>query len=130
MNTRIKTETSENAPGLLQRQWVTYSAGHKDRTNLLIHLFAVPLFILATVGLIYALSSLAIIPGVISLIGLVASLALQGTGHSLESVPPEPFDGALDFARRLLAEQWITFPRFVLSGGWFRNYLSAGKDRG
>jgi hypothetical protein len=32
-----------------------------------------------------------------------------------------PFDGAGDVVSRLLVEQWVTFPRFVLSGGWGRN---------
>ena len=26
-----------------------------------------------------------------------------------------------DFVSRFVAEQWITFPRFVFSGGWARN---------
>jgi hypothetical protein len=26
-----------------------------------------------------------------------------------------------DFVTRFFVEQWVTFPRFVLSGGWYRN---------
>jgi hypothetical protein len=26
---------------------------------------------------------------------------------------------------RLFAEKWITFPRFVLTGGWFENLSNA-----
>ena len=49
---------------------------------------------------------------------MVLSLALQGRGHRWEPVPPEPFTGPMNAVARLLCEQWITFPRFVLSGGW------------
>jgi hypothetical protein len=127
MNTEIRTQMpSERVVGLLQRQWSSYSAAHQNRTNLLIHLFAVPLFMLATVGLVFAVLRLSIILGVLSLIGLVVALALQAKGHALEPVAPEPFAGGLDFVRRLFAEQWITFPRFVISGGWLRNFFHQG----
>ena len=48
----------------------------------------------------------------------LVAVALQGRGHRLEPVPPEPFSGPLNFVSRLFFEQWVTFPRFVLSGGW------------
>jgi len=52
---------------------------------------------------------------------VTVALLLQGIGHKREAMPPQAFDGPLDFAKRILAEQFITFPRFVLSGGWMRN---------
>ena len=52
--------------------------------------------------------------------GMLLSIALQGRGHRSEFVPPEPFVGPGDAISRILLEQWITFPRFVLSGGWLR----------
>jgi len=30
----------------------------------------------------------------------------------------EPFTGPLNAMSRIFLEQWVTFPRFVLSGGW------------
>ena len=51
----------------------------------------------------------------------LVALILQGRGQRLEATAPEPFKGGLDFILRLFAEQWITFPRFVLKGGWFEN---------
>jgi hypothetical protein len=51
---------------------------------------------------------------------MVVSLALQGRGHRQEQVPPEPFTSPANAISRLLLEQWVTFPRFVLSGGWLR----------
>jgi hypothetical protein len=42
-------------------------------------------------------------------------------------VPPEPFAGTANFLARLFAEQSVTFPRFVLSGGWWTNFTRSGK---
>ena len=49
------------------------------------------------------------------------SIALQGRGHRREEpVPPVPFSSSGNALARIFLEQWITFPRFVLSGGWSR----------
>ena len=40
----------------------------------------------------------------------------QGRGHRLEGQKPVPFRSPVDAVVRILAEQYITFPRFVLSG--------------
>lgn len=37
-----------------------------------------------------------------------------------EPVFPEPFTSRSNAVARLLLEQWINFPRFVLSGKWLR----------
>jgi hypothetical protein len=103
---------------LLQRQWEGYPTYHQSRPNLLIHILAVPLFWIGTIGLASAVARLSLLLFVVSLGCIVAAVALQGRGHSMEPVPPEPFSGPLNFVSRLFFEQWITFPRFVLSGGW------------
>ncbi len=64
--------------------------------------------------------------GGLDIVGMVTSIALQGVGHRHEPVPPEPFRGPLDAVARILCEQWVTFPRFVLSGGWFRAWRREG----
>ncbi len=110
---------------LLQWQWSDYTAKHRSRANLLVHIVAVPLFQLGTLLLVYAAVRRAGGAAVLGVACLVASLSLQGRGHTLEAEAPEPFHGAGDFVRRILAEQWITFPRFVLSGGWARNLRAA-----
>jgi hypothetical protein len=48
------------------------------------------------------------------------SIAIQGRGHGTEPVPAEPFTGMGNAVTRILLEQWVTFPRFALSGGWMR----------
>jgi len=107
--------------GLLAWQWRGYPAAHRDRVNLLLHLVAVPAFIagiLATAQLAWL--RLWVGAGIAFAVAILA-FAVQGLGHNRERVAPEPFAGPGDFVARVFAEQFITFPRFVLSGGWLRN---------
>jgi Protein of unknown function (DUF962) len=108
-------------PRLLEWQWSDYSAKHRDRTNLLLHIFAVPLFEIAVIALIIELASGSGRAIGLALVGMAAAVVIQGRGHRREHETPTPFAGPIDFVSRFFAEQWITFPRFVLSGGWSRN---------
>ncbi|MNC77807.1 hypothetical protein D3C75_1298670 [compost metagenome] len=56
----------------------------------------------------------------IGIIGVIAALGLQRHGHTLELQAAEPFSDRKDAVSRLLVEQFLTFPRFFLSGGWWR----------
>ena len=103
---------------LLRWQWDGYPRYHRSRANLLLHIVVVPLFLLGSVALVVAVVRWSWPLGVASIAMMAVSLALQGRGHGREPVPPEPFTGPLNAVARLLCEQWITFPRFVLSGGW------------
>jgi hypothetical protein len=103
---------------LLRGQWDGYPRYHRSRANLLIHIVAVPLFLLGTIALVMAVIQLSLILLAVAILCLVVAIALQGRGHRLEPVPPEPFSGPLNFMSRLFLEQWVTFPRFVISGGW------------
>lgn len=107
-------------PELLRWQWDGYARYHRSRANLLLHIVVVPLFLAGNVSLLAGLVTLAWAPIVVGLAATGVSLALQGRGHRTEPVPPEPFTGPANAAARLLCEQWITFPRFVLTGGWLR----------
>ena len=114
-------------PELLEWQWEGYARYHQDRTNLLLHIVVVPLFMVGSVLAIVALIMLS--PGllVVGIMSIVVSVIAQGRGHRLETIPPEPFTGPLNVIGRLFFEQWVTFPRFVLSGGWSRNLARARK---
>ena len=103
---------------LLQWQWEGYAKYHQSRTNLLIHIVAVPLFLIGTIALVASILQLSVTLLTIAVAGIVAAVALQGHGHRQEALPPEPFTGPLNFASRLFFEQWVTFPRFVVSGAW------------
>ena len=103
---------------LLRWQWEGYARYHRSRANLLIHIAAVPLFLVGTILLIASIVHISSTAFFVALGCLLLAIALQGRGHRLEPVPPEPFSGPLNFVSRLFLEQWVTFPRFVLSGGW------------
>jgi hypothetical protein len=110
---------------LLAWQWSDYSAKHQSRANLLLHIVAVPVFELGTLLVLYGIARRAPLAVLIGAVGAAVSIAVQGRGHRLESETPTAFDGPVDFVSRLFAEQWITFPRFVLSGAWYRNLRRA-----
>src|SRR5262249_35382793 len=101
---------------LLRWQWDGYPRYHRARLNLMIHIVAVPLFLLGNVTLLVALFEGSWLGAGVAAVAMVVSIAVQGRGHREEALPPEPFSGPLNAVARLFFEQWITFPRFVLSG--------------
>ena len=103
---------------LMRWQWEGYPQYHQSRVNLLIHIVAVPLFLLGTVALVVAVVRLSLVLLAVAIGCIVVAVALQGRGHRLEAIPPEPFSGPLNFVSRLFLEQWLTFPRFVITGSW------------
>ena len=109
-------------PRLLAWQWSDYTAKHGNRTNLLLHVPAVALFWVGTIVFVCGVARRSLGEIAIALGCLIVSVAVQGRGHRLEREAPTPFSGAGDFVSRLLVEQWITFPRFLLSGAWYRAF--------
>jgi len=103
---------------LLRWQWEGYARYHRTRFNLLLHIVVVPLFLAGNVALVMALirGSWAMAAG--GAAAMAVSVALQGRGHGREPTPPEPFTGVPNALSRIFLEQWVTFPRFVASGGW------------
>ena len=106
--------------GIIVWQYRHYPEFHGDRRNLMLHVLTVPLFQLGTVtlftGPLWG-------PWWSSLTGLGAmafAMITQGRGHAREKNPPVPFAGPLDVAGRIFFEQWLNFPRYVLSGGFAR----------
>ncbi len=110
---------------LLDWQWADYSERHRNHNNLLIHIFAVPLFWLGAINFVVPLLFAGLLYSLSGLILMGLSVFIQGKGHEMEKLPPVPFGRVRDFVRRLLAEQFVTFPRFVISGGWQRNLTAA-----
>lgn len=111
--------------GLLAWQLRQYPNGHRNRWNLALHAATAPLFIAGTCTMLLApFTSLWLL--VFAVPTLALSLVVQGRGHRLEANPPAPFLGPGDFVVRLLVEQWVTFPRYVLSGGFSRAWREAG----
>jgi hypothetical protein len=111
---------AKNTPSLLRVQWTGYARYHESRVNLLLHIVFVPLFLAGNVAFLVALieQRWLFAVGAAALSGV--AIALQGRGHRQEPVLPEPFTSPLNAFARILLEQWVTFPRFVLSGAWMR----------
>ncbi len=112
----------------LQKQWNIYSKGHQNKVNLVVHLFAVPLFIAAMFGIAIAVFQFSLLLGAISLAAAILSLVLQKKGHALEENQPPTFAGIWYFLCRLLVEQFITFPRFLFTGEWSKNLSRKRKN--
>ena len=116
---------------LIDWQWSDYDDKHRNRNNLLIHIVAVPVFWIAGFEVLGALSLMLFgVPGTFRMIFWAAvliglSLGAQAYGHSLERSAPHEAKNGTEFAKRVLVEQFFNFPRFVLSGGWFRNLKGA-----
>lgn len=98
-----------------------YEQNHSDRANLLVHLVAVPVF---HAGLVTA----AFGHPIIGLVLCAASIATQGRAHRRE-VNQATFSGPFDFVKRILVEQLVTFPRFVLTGRLFAMLRDDGAGR-
>jgi hypothetical protein len=109
---------------LLSWQWSLYGDGHQHRANLIIHILTVPLFLAGTAALACAWLSPWLLCGAPA---MAFAMALQGRGHKKESVSPVPFEGASDLVSRIFVEQWVTFPRYVLSGGFARAWRQSSK---
>ncbi len=102
-----------------------YARQHANPTNLLIHIVMVPAFAVGALSVLYAIVMIDAAHGIVGVIMMLAGLGLQGYGHRKEAVPPKPFAGAGDFIRRLFIEQFVTFPRFALRGGWLRSWRAS-----
>ena len=101
---------------------------HRDGRNLLIHVLAVPLFVLGH-GLVIAGLLLAWWLTLAGVLCVIISIAAQGFGHSLERQPVHPFTGPRDFVRRLYAEQFCNFWRFLFGGQWLSTYKARHRER-
>jgi hypothetical protein len=109
-----------NIRELTQWQWDGYVKYHSSRINLLIHIVAVPLFILGAVLFLLTLVNFNLISVTISILLMVASMGVQGFGHGKEKVPAVPFSGSIDTISRIFIEQLFNFPKFVISGEWYK----------
>jgi hypothetical protein len=118
------TASASRDDGLLAWQWSLYNDNHRDHRNLIIHAFTNPLFLAGTIAIPLAIATRWWLAP-IGLVMMGLAMALQGRGHKLEAVPPVPFRGPGDVIARIFVEQWITFPRYVLSGGFARAWREA-----
>lgn len=104
----------------LSLQWQEYQLNHQNRFNLVLHLLTTPWFMLGSLMLPVSLVVWSVSLFLIGISLMLLVVVLQGFGHAKEKIKPRPFAGVGDFALRILLEQWITFPKYVLSGEWKR----------
>ena len=105
---------SQRPDGLLAWQWKNYPDAHRDRLNIALHILTVPLFIAGTTAVALApFISWTLAP--LGLLAAFAALGIQGRGHRREKMTPAKFEGPADALIRLFVENWVTFPRFVIS---------------
>ena len=115
---------------LLNQQWNDYSERHRNKVNLLIHIVTVPLVWFAALQVFGGLILMLIGVGGLKMwiyAAILVGIALfaQRHGNTMEEIKPAPIGNPKDFAMGAVAEQFVTFPRFVLSGGWLSNLQSA-----
>ena len=103
---------------LLEWQYRTYPRYHRSRLNLLLHIVMVPLFVAGTVGAIFGIIVLSGSWFIVSSLTMVGTIIIEGLGHLTEPEKPAPFKNLIELFTRIFVEQWITFPKFVMSGGW------------
>ena len=107
---------------LIDWSWRTTTPLHRDPTNLLIHLFAVPLFVAGHVLVLLGLLRLDLFQIILGVLFVPVSLLWQNFGHALEKDQAPPFSSPRDFVRRIYAEQFCNHWRFIWSGMWWRHY--------
>ncbi len=110
--------------GLIAWQWATYERNHRDRLSLMLHFLLVPAFIAGVLAAV-RLATMGLFVQAAVMLGVAAvAFLVQGIAHKREADAPMPFDGPIDFIARMFVEQFITFPRFVFTGGWARAFAA------
>lgn len=116
-------------PNLLAWQWNGYPDFHADRRNLILHVLTQPIFVAGFFTLLGAPFAGTLVGIAGSAVGgvalMVLAVAVQGRGHAREKNAPIPFAGAGDVIGRILLEQLVSFPRFVLTGGLARAWRAS-----
>ena len=102
--------------------WADYRRVHADRRNLVIHLFAVPLFAASFVMALVFVYDGNYLWAAFAVFTALIAMAMQGSGHKFEYEAPLPFTGPGNFLKRWFTEQFLTFPLFLVSGRWWQQY--------
>lgn len=116
---------------VLNEQWDGYGERHRNKTNLLIHIVTVPLVWFAALQIFGGLILMLVGVGglkmwIYAAILITIALVAQNQGNGMEQVKGTTPGNPKDFAIHAVAEQFVTFPRFVLTGGWLRNLQAGG----
>ena len=113
---------------LARWQWSDYAQFHQNPTSLRLHIISVPVFWLGVLGLASWPWHHSAMTMLLAVLAMPLVLALQGVGHRRERNTPKPFTSPANAVARLLLEQVVTLPRFVLSGQAARMLRQARHD--
>jgi hypothetical protein len=116
-------------PHLVRWQWEDYARYHRDRVNLVVHIVAVPAFWLGAFGLVVNLATAEWGHAGIAALAMVVAYLAEGIGHQREAEAPVPFAGPGDAVARIFSEQFVNFPRYVVSGGWLARLRCARTEK-
>ena len=114
---------------LIAWQWSDYGRAHRSRANLVLHLVAVPAFLISNIALVASLATARWALAGACLLAMLLAFAAQAIGHGREAERPAPFSGPWNALSRIFAEQWVNFPRFVASGKWASAMRATPGDR-
>lgn len=112
-------------PDLLNWQWNHYAAGHRSKHGLMIHALT---FVWVGAGIVLTALGLLSRQGEWMLLGLLlyfGAMGAQAIAHSFEKKRPEPFLSPLDFVARFTLENLVTFPRFLITGGFAKAWRAS-----
>jgi hypothetical protein len=111
-------------PNLVQWQRDVYPEVHSLRSTLLVHVVTVPIFVAGTFALVFALLTLRPIAALAALGTMAVAFGAEAFMHERE---PKSYavEGTADLLSRVFVEHFVTFPRFVLDGGWAKAYREA-----
>lgn len=116
--------TDARQPSLLAWQFRHYPEFHGRRANLVLHVVTVPLFQWGTLLALFGWAWGWVTP-VVGLSAMALAVVAQGRGHAMEKNPPVPFASKGEAVARIFLEQWVNFPRFVVSGGFGRAWRAS-----
>ncbi len=102
---------------LMSWQWRDYHQFHQSKVNLIIHVITTPIFILACLAMVFFALQLKWLAALGSLFLVFVAIGLQGFGHNKEENAPIPFDSASQAVKRILLEQFVSFPKYIWTGG-------------
>lgn len=119
-----------NLSELLRWQWSTYPATHSHRVNLLVHVVTWPFFVTGSLLIIAGIGLLQPALTLLGLLGASGAAMAQLQSHRFEPQAPARFSSPWDLIRRFLAEQYVTLPYFLLSGGFAAAWRRAGQASG
>ena len=109
--------SSQQDTSYIAMTWCEFQRVHQTRSSLLVHCLMVPVFAIGVIAGFYLTLNNGIAVGWPYFALALVSFAAQGISHkTLERNALPPMTGLLEIPRRFLIEQYLSWPRALLSG--------------